>query len=720
MEGAMTTWRQRVGVVFGVALLAGQALGVAQVARSVDGQLRAAQYKADVQGDVAGAIADYRRIAAGPDRTAAARATLEMAATFERFGAGDARAVLTGLVRDYADQPEVVRAANTRLAAMTQAGDLTPRRWHADPDFPVSFSSDGRYGLVVTNETTPRLLLRELTTGQERVLVTGVGRSLGRWPVMSPDGRLVAFSWLARGPVGTNAGAEALHLVGTEPGAAPRALTPAVRVGQLIPIAWSSDSRSILVKRAGPGGGWGAAGGALAWVSAADGAVRTIKAFEDWRNVGVGGFQGPTSVRLSHGGTTIAYSAEVADGSPDRYIFTVDANGGNETAVVKVAGRNTHPTWTPSDSHLLFLNDRDGQIGLWGVRMNGAAPDGEPFPVQSTFPGPIVDMTPGGDLFYLTVNEASKSSLPFTQYIATRDPGDSTILQSFPGMSGAWSRTNRLAYYSGIGTLIVRDMGTGEERTYRQDGLTNVSPTWLEAANAFVVFVDPGIAGHGGDFYRLDLATGTFTRIFARDTATHQRSRVTAASPDGRTLYAVVRGSAKGRWTGVVGIDVATGNETPVITFTGTGLPGRSEPSLAVSPDGATIAIKAWVDDTSGQGRIITVGTDGTGYRDLHGPFGGGGWEYVLRWTPDGQSIVFTAGGPQAGGWRLMRIPATGGTAEFEGLERARFSSAVPAPVNISSFDISPDGSRVAFSSRNQTIYELWTLDNVLNVLNAR
>jgi hypothetical protein len=149
-------------------------------------------------------------------------------------------------------------------------------------------------------------------------------------------------------------------------------------------------------------------------------------------------------------------------------------------------------------------------------------------------------------------------------------------------------------------------------------------------------------------------------------------------------------------------------------------LPLQAQLASGHRPVGATIAVRAWVDETSSQARIMTVGTDGSGYRDLHGPFAGGGWADLLRWTPDGQSILFTTGGPEQGGWRMARIPASGGSTEFEGLERARFASAVPAPVNISSFDVSPDGSRVAFSSRNQTIYELWTLDNLLNVLNAR
>jgi Tol biopolymer transport system component len=374
--------------------------------------------------------------------------------------------------------------------------------------------------------------------------------------------------------------------------------------------------------------------------------------------------------------------------------------------VVKVAGRNTHPTWTPDDGHLLFINDRDGRTGLWAVKMNGSAPAGEPFQLLSGFTGPVVDMTRSGDLFYLVSN----SCFPESQYITARGPAGSTVLQSFPGMVGSWSRTNRLAYYGGPSSLIVRDMGTGEERTYRRDGLARVSPQWLEGTNALVVFVNPEAPGQSGDFYRLDLASGTSTRMFARDTATHQRSSFTAVSPDGRTLYTAVRASAQGRWTGLVGIDVATGEETPVITFPGTGLPGRSEPSLAVSPDGSTIAIRAWVDDTSNQGRIITVGLDGTGYRDLHGPFAGGGWANLLRWTPDGQSIVFTADG------RLMRIPANGGTAEFDGVERATFASASPA----AHFDISPDGSLVVLTVRNQEIYELWTLDYLLNVLNSR
>ena len=165
---------------------------------------------------------------------------------------------------------------------------------------------------------------------------------------------------------------------------------------------------------------------------------------------------------------------------------------------------------------------------------------------------------------------------------------------------------------------------------------------------------------------------------------------------------------------------MATGEERLVVTFPGPGLPGRSEPSLTVSPDGATIAIKAWVDDSSATGRIITVHSDGSGYRDLHGPFQGGGWADLLRWTPDGQSLLFSVNTGTPGSWRILRIPTTGGTAEADGLEAAKLTGTIPAPMNISSFDISPDGSRIAFSSRNQTIYELWSLDNVLSALSSR
>ncbi len=72
----------------------------------------------------------------------------------------------------------------------------------------------------------------------------------------------------------------------------------------------------------------------------------------------------------------------------------------------------------------------------------------------------------------------------------------------------------------------------------------------------------------------------------------------------------------------------------------------------------------------STDGRILTVRTDGSDLRELVWPvFRAAAGPDLMRWTPDGEFIVYTAGGnPLPGGWRVMRIPVSGGEPEFDGL----------------------------------------------------
>jgi hypothetical protein len=65
-----------------------------------------------------------------------------------------------------------------------------------------------------------------------------------------------------------------------------------------------------------------------------------------------------------------------------------------------------------------------------------------------------------------------------------------------------------------------------------------------------------------------------------------------------------------------------------------------------------------------------------------------------------------------------MRIPAAGGQPVYDGLDSTSLTGSVALPrlaaeAMIHSIDLSPDGSRVAFTANTQAINELWTLQNV-------
>ncbi len=207
-------------------------------------------------------------------------------------------------------------------------------------------------------------------------------------------------------------------------------------------------------------------------------------------------------------------------------------------------------------------------------------------------------------------------------------------------------------------------------------------------------------------------------------------------SPDDKTLYLGVRNNPGGPITGIVGVDLATGVERPVLTLPGTGIAGGI--GLAVSSDGATLAVMVLVAPSpvkgtqgaffgpSGEARIFTVGVDGSGYREVFGPFANGAGSLIadkMRWTPDGRTIVFVAFDANVN-WRLMRVPAEGGKAEFDGLDfdtlASRLSGLRMVPGSLSNFDLSPDGSRALVSTFTLSTNELWALDNLPSVNNSR
>ena len=54
------------------------------------------------------------------------------------------------------------------------------------------------------------------------------------------------------------------------------------------------------------------------------------------------------------------------------------ADGSSETEIVKTAGINTSPVWTPDGKHILFTSDRSGRMDLWSVAVQNGKAIGSP------------------------------------------------------------------------------------------------------------------------------------------------------------------------------------------------------------------------------------------------------------------------------------------------------------------------------------------------------
>ncbi len=101
--------------------------------------------------------------------------------------------------------------------------------------------------------------------------------------------------------------------------------------------------------------------------------------------------------------------------------------------------------------------------------------------------------------------------------------------------------------------------------------------------------------------------------------------------------------------------------------------------------------------------RLAIANVDGSGYREIHGPFPQARFGNYLAWASNGRVLFSTTSADQH--VRVMRIDAGRGQPEFTGIE------VLTSGTNPSFFDLSPDGTRVSFTTRSGGDSELWALD---------
>ena len=588
-----------------------------------------------------------------------------------------------------------------------------------EPGLTTDVSADGRFAVlqtqpfVATTERDPsRLIIRDLAGPTAETIVEGPGPFGRPAAVFSDDGAHIAFGWIeAQPPGGERASARTvLNIVAARRGATPRTVVgPIPDGGGPVPHAWSADGKAILVLVHGPGDRIPTDPTSIGWVSVADGTGRTIKTLEPWR-------RGASSrLRLSPDGTAIAYAAVPQQGSTESHIYVIDADGANERSVMGVPGSSSLPVWTPDGRHILFVNNQAGRRNLFAVPVQPQGTLGQATLVKPDFIGDPVRIARTGTLY-----SVQPDFIGWYQLLAERHAFGMRITESFQGVSGTFSPTgNDLAFLRTSPQrtdLVIRSLDSGRERIFRYAGIGNTPPRWLRGGKALIVHIMPaGDDGQpGGSFYRVDVETGGFTRMFAKDAADGVRSNASVLSPDNRTLYLPMRAHAKAPWTGIVKVDLETGVESGMLTLPTPGLEGNI--GVAMNPDGNMLAIHTH------DGRILTMRADGGDYRQLSGPWpGGGGWPDLMRWTPDGRFIVFPAENGEKSGWHLLKIASAGGEPELEGLDSSKFVSAAPLPRlqprSLFNLDLSVNGRRLAFSLRALPAYDVWALDNVTGSL---
>ena len=677
-------------VVTGSSLLHGQA------SRAAEAQFKAARNKEQVEGDLKGAIEQYKTLAQGSDRAIAAKALVRMAASYEKLGQPEARASYERVVREFADQTASAATARTRLAALQTAsaagvGQTSRLVWsdrRLSTGEPGPISADGRY-LTFSDES---LTLVDLKSGTTKTFsaaslgdYTGFGWVEGS--AISPDGRQVAYV-LATEEVGNQDRARQnyeIRVLQVSGGDAPKSrsvlMNPPGRGMYL--LGWSPDGREVVIS----------AGGVRTLVSIADGARRV--------------FGGACCAKtFSPDGRLVVYSRADSGKPESLFVATMD---GKETPIDVGPGRNRDPIWTRDGSHIVFESTRTGtgRWSIWMVPVAGGTPTGPARLVKENVEFYPLGFTRSGALYYLggsRIQNVYTAELDARLKVAAA-PSMATDRYVNSNFAGVWSPDGENLAYQSVtprGVFIrVRSLKTGEDREVPTQIPISGPVRWFPDGQSLLV-ASRGARLLNGDvgYYRVSIASGD-AQLLHQTAPTNPVSTRPDLSPDGRTIFYLETPTQPVRF------DIDSRRATKLT-------PVGARVALAVSPDGTQIAYLGTGGDlpeestlaglvvapaTGGEPREVARFSGNSIAREINEGLG-------LAWSPDQRHLFFVRpeGDTGDGSKAVWRVALAGGEAENIGISMNR----------IRALRIHPDGRRIAFDSVVDPRYEVWALENFL------
>ena len=579
----------------------------------------------------------------------------------------------------------------TLTARETQPPLETNRVWQGrNRDGFGAVSWDGRL-VSFADPTTDRLAVAELAGGTVRSLTEeAASRATREFTVLS------AFSRDATQIAYTRPGDDDVVdlRVASLDGVDRRVVLHDPQWQSIRPIAWTARDEEILcvlVPKQGVA--------VLAFVRAADGRTRTVKAFA---------FDSPRGVSLSPDDRVIVYDAPSNSDRAARDLFAIGSDGTHDRALTGGPANDVTPAWASDGQTVVFASDRGGAPGLWAMSVDATGAS-EPRLLKAGMPiTSVIGLTRDGVVF--AGAEAPKTEV----YTAALDPRTGAVLEApvaVPGhfadfnIPSDWSPDGRsLVYRSRRGAddpsfvLTVRTMATGEERQYPLAPSNARNPRW-SPDHRVILFAAPTTADMSA-LYLLDLATGAADRIFeGRDpvggfgaTWSADAQAVFFTTTEGEQ-QAIARLHLASRRVDVI-------HRPPLGGYVG---------DAAVSPDGGRLAVRTMSRDTNFTTTLALVSlVDGT-VRELTR------WtapETALgpAWTRDGRHLLFVKSPGRTPDHRqVWRIEVATG----------HMSATAIGGVGLASVRAHPDGRQIAFSARGSQA-EVWAIRNLLRMAKPR
>jgi Tol biopolymer transport system component len=653
-------------------------------AQSPDVQLRAAQQKETVEGDLNGAIAMYRKIA--DDRATpadiAARALVRLGRCYQRLGSTEARKAFERVLNQFSAQTAAVAEAKQFLAAMPGNGVVSDRgfvvrklqsgvRGILDS---VGVTRDGKYMAALGSASRIDLDLLNVVTGEHAAVHTQQPIALGSEhifdPAISPDGQYIAVD------VTTGAESAELRLIETSTGQV-RTLFRSDSAFRVVLMDWSRDSRTILAKEANPLRG-------LMMIDVVSGSVHSVP-----RSGPVEGVS-----RLSPDGQFIAYQTHPKNSIDPGKIFVKRADGSEDQLIADPEGGATLAGWSSDGRFVMYTSNDVGAEHLWAVRIQDGQPRDEPVSLANGLPRTWRLAISGTGSLIVTMNSAQRC------YIASVDPtsgsGSSpkrvnTRLNA-QTIRAVWSPDGTRMVYSALRDrsqekpmeLYVRDERTGDERMLGAFPMIPRSFSWTTDGKSLIM---PVLSEAGSSVFRYWLDDERMEELIPAKDGEPVAKAHPRLSPDGRTVY-YLEGPPSGMGSKLIRYDLASRSVTAI---------ANANQIYDLSPDGELLALSA-LDPVSNIATIRIITKGGQPLRD------------VIRltpqeriigmtWSPDGKWIYFGRG--SHGGVEIHRVSPAGGNSVFTGLRTGAMTDIV----------LHPSGTKIAYFDRGGS--DLWRVDGI-------
>lgn len=558
-----------------------------------------------------------------------------------------------------------------------------------------------------TDYSTGNLYVRDLRTGETRLLVEANGLEGADYSAMSADGKRVAYAWFNR------EGSYELRVVSLD-GSPPRVLYRSSELYYVEPRDWSRDGKQILADL------WKKDySSQIALVSVEDGSVRVLKTFRTrpWGKL----------MGLSPDGRYVAYDHPPKETSPDRDIFLLPVDGSPEIHLIVDPANDLFFGWTPDGKQILFASDRSGTWDAWLLGVAEGRPQGPPELVKSGI-GPVLPsadfprdrsyleglgFTADGSYYY------GFSAWENDLYLTRLDPATGKlappeILARYLGFntSAEWSLDGQsLAYVSWDGfeigsfLLRIRLIETGQERRFplamTRFQARAFQPHWSPDGTSLLA--QGSDVGWRQGVYRINARTGKVTPVVQTGLCSPDCIEWPVWSPDGKLVFT--------RWTAeqpaaarrIIPRDVKSGRERELYRAA----PPAWVSHLAVSRDARHIAFIE-TDPEKQTSVLKTIPVSGALPRELlrvQAPE----TIFELAWTPENRHLVYGTGTTGKGlQFKLWRVSADGSQAQELGLARQG--------VRLYGLSVHPDGERIAFTAGTPLRGELWVLENFLPV----